>query len=657
MTRSPGQGLPELREQVIRVVEGLPRKDPAFSIEIGWASTYDALFAGEVDKAREESVLEVAMKKGRCIVAGRGGAGKTQMLHRLMVLAARADVIAVLIDLKNWTKDDYGAWDEWTHSSIVDGVSFLLERFAQPNVDALGLDYLPPSTKKLLVVDGLNEIIAPIGQKILLALDDFVGRQIGLSILVVDRLTRRSLPSPSRWAFATPLPISDEIIAKHCGDDAVSSARSDSLRSPYFLDAAIREDEVTKSPSETHRRFLLDHGGLQDLEIVRVAEAAFGLYMEARTRTFSKDSLIAKIGVELADRLLQTGVVVESDDGVQFVHHLVHDYLAAYHVASLDEREWTPGLLQVISFDGASFDTISMVLSQLRESAADLFLRSLYDWNLYAAAYALSDADETAGPSYEMRLIIYAMLAEKRFDIFEPTRQRAGDALAITHSSAASEIKASRTLSDLLDAVARTKSEKNWFAEWVTLFRHAPGSDLSDQDLEHIRDDSSIDGWTVANVARRSVLTGEQLARLRGWLGETRSVVRWRIAHVLGAYASIENAQILLKLLREDTDSNVRYGAVRSLVEQAARATNDALRSDVRDLLVNVMPVLQTEQKLKEELRRALLVVPEQTPRSWWNVIAPISKRGFETENDLDGQEAWRRFIDVAAARYAPQDE
>jgi hypothetical protein len=655
MTRSPGQGLSELRDQVVSAAESLQRKTPEFSLDVGWASSYDALFAGDLKKAGEQSVLDAALKKGRCIVAGRGGAGKTQMLHRLMLTAAHAGIIAVLIDLKNWTKDDYGAWTEWTESAVVDGVAFLLERFSQPAVDALGLDYLPPSTIKLLIVDGLNEIVAPIGQKILLALDEFVGHQIGLSVLVVDRLTRRALPSPHRWAIATPLLLSDEVIASHCGDEALRSTQNDSLRSPYFLDAAIRKDVVAESPSETHRRFLHDHGGLEDVELQRVAEAAYGLYLEARTRTFSKASLVARVGADLADRLLQNVVIVQSgeSDSVQFAHHLLHDYLAARHVASLGSDQWTSDLLQVISLDGASFDTISMVLSQLREEAADIFLRSLYDWNLYAAAYALSDADEKAGPSHEMRLIIYAMLAEKRFDIVEPTRERASDALAITHSSAAIEIKACNSLSDLLDAVGRAKSEKDWFSEWATLFLRAPSSDLPDQDLERIRDGDSIYGWTVANVARRSTLTSAQVGRLREWLSDSQPVVRWRIVHVLGSHPSTENSQTLLASLKGDEDSNVRYGAVRSLVEQAARADNDDLRLAVRDLLVYVIPELATKPKLKQELRNAMLIVLAQAPASWWGVIAPIARRGFESEQDLDGQEAWRSFVDVASARYA----
>jgi hypothetical protein len=143
---------------------------------------------------------------------------------------------------------------------------------------------------------------------------------------------------------------------------------------------------------------------------------------------------------------------------------------------------------------------------------------------------------------------------------------------------------------------------------------------------------------------------------LRGWLDDPQSVVRWRIAHVLGSYPSTENSQALLESLKGDKDSNVRYGAVRSLVEQAARSNGDELREAVCGLLVAVMPALATERKLKEELRRAMLIVPDQAPSSWWEVIVPISRRGFELEQDLDGQEAWRSFVDVASARYAPSE-
>jgi hypothetical protein len=650
MTKSPGQGLQSLHEAVQQAVQKLEFSKPEFELTVGWAATYDDLFAGRTEKTVETAVLERTLRIGRCVVAGRGGGGKTQMLHRIMRTASTKGVICVLVDLKDWTKHDYQSWDEWTTSDIGAGASFLLERFAQPKVDAMSLDYLPPTAKKLLIVDGLNEIMAPVGQAILFALDEFAGDQIGLSVLVADRLTRRSFPSPTRWALASVLPLAPDVVAKH-----YQGPNSENLSTPYFLDAAISKKSVGETPSQTHRRFLVNHGGLVENELTTLAAAAYGLYSETGTRTFPFAALVAKVGQDLASRLTQTGVIVKAAhaDDSQFAHHLLHDYLSARAVAELPQEDWTPAVLRTISFDGSSFDTISMVLAQLKREEADKFLRCLYDWNLYAAAYALADlTDESAGPSREMRQVIFAMLAEKRFDLVTPTRQRAADALAIAQTESATKIRASDSMSSLFAALRSVNSKEDWFNEWVHLFTSAPDKRIDDKDLERIQNEDSILGWTVANVARRMRLEDAQAKRLRVWIANGSPVVRWRIAHVLGAHPSTKNMQTLSDLLKGDKDADVRYGAVRSMVETAARTSNSDLRSSVVSVLVDLTPILVADKKVKEELKRALQIEPRQAPQDWSNFIARIARSLYLAESAPDEREAWRRYVDLIQARY-----
>ena len=77
-------------------------------------------------------------------------------------------------------------------------------------------------------------------------------------------------------------------------------------------------------------------------------------------------------------------------DDASFRHHLIHDYLAALHMAQ-DRSTWTPGGFDTITLTASSFDPLAMVLEQLPDPAdADLFLRRIYDWNFYGAAYALA---------------------------------------------------------------------------------------------------------------------------------------------------------------------------------------------------------------------------------------------------------------------------
>lgn len=174
--------LPDVKRSVSRTISDLPLHRPPFCIDIGWAENYDQLFAGNTETTSESQVLVRTLAKGRCIIVGRGGGGKTQLLYRTMRAAGHQGALPVLIDLKLWTQADYPRWKEWIASDIGAGASYLLARFSQPRVDALVLDYLPPPTVKLLIVDGLNEIAAPVGQEILVALDEIArDRLINLS--------------------------------------------------------------------------------------------------------------------------------------------------------------------------------------------------------------------------------------------------------------------------------------------------------------------------------------------------------------------------------------------------------------------------------------------------------------------------------------------
>ena len=631
---------------------------PPFELEVGWASNYDDLFAGRVEKAVETDILTTTMRRGRCIVSGRGGGGKTQLLHRAMNAAANDGVVAILVDLKDWTAADYAIWKEWTSSDIGAGATFLLERFAQPEVDSLTLDMLPPSTKKLLVVDGLNEIVSSVGQEILLALDEIAGDQIGLSVLIADRMTRRELPSPNRWALASVLPLSCEQVAKYGGNELAARIGAENLSTPYFLDAAIRRKMVGESPSETLRRFLVDHGGLNADEFQALSAAAFELYVESRTRTFSFDSLTNRVGGDIGRRVLESGAIVRvgAADDSQFVHHLLHDYLAAWYVVRLPRERWVRHVFDAISFDGGSFDSVSMVLSQLKSADADEFLRRLYDWNPYAAGYALSDmTSDNDGPSVEMQSVIFAMLAEKRFDLVGPTREKASDALSLVNARAADPIKACDTMSCLFLALRSIRSSHGWFDEWVLLFITEPEQVIPDADLERIRSVDSIIGWTVANVARRVRLSTQQQESLRSWLTDDSAVVRWRIAHVLGAHPSAENIEALWTLLKCDGDGDVRYGAVRSLVEAAARTGDPALHKLAVERLIERGPSLAAEKRVKDELKRALLVVPEMAPKDWLSALAEIARGVYEMEEDPEEREVWRNYVDMAEIRYRPQ--
>jgi hypothetical protein len=186
---------------------------------------------------------------------------------------------------------------------------------------------------------------------------------------------------------------------------------------------------------------------------------------EDQTRTFSFEAFAAIAGPGVAAELADCGVLVRTGaDSAQFSHHLLHDYLAARHVSELPEAGWTPATLNTISFDASSFDTVALVFEQLDEGRADDFLRRLYDWNLYAAGYALGERPTDAvEPGHRDANRHLRNARREAICLVEATRQRANDVLLLIHSPAAVPFREGATLREVFAAVDPVVSDAPWF--------------------------------------------------------------------------------------------------------------------------------------------------------------------------------------------------
>lgn len=654
MTDAVLHTLENLRSTISDSIRKLPVAHPSFELQIQWSQSYDGLFAKSGDVTAENLVLKHVRARGRCILAGRGGAGKTQLLYRTMRHALDEGFLPILVNLKDWTSADYASWKAWTSHEISLGAGFLLERFSLPATTALELDALPPNTLKLLVVDGLNEIAAQVGQEILLCLDELARDQVGMYVLIADRLTRRELPSPTRWALGMTLPISSEQISKFVDIQSHDGSDVQSLSMPYFLNAAIKGRTIRASRVETHAQFLLTHGGLAEPELDALAEAAFGAYEETGSRTFSRSELNKLEAHNLVDRLTEAGIVLLTPTGdMQFSHHLLHDYLAARFVAQMTDGQWTASVFRTISFDGSSFDTVSMVFSLLNGERADKFLRRVYDWNPYAAAYALSEGPIAGdGPSDEVQTVILAMLAEKIFDILEPTSRLARDAISLVDGPIAEALRACTSLDLLLEFVRGINSSNQWFTEWKKIFTLEKKDSISDTDFKKIGSTDSVAGWTIANVAKRITISEPQHVLLRALVADASATVKWRIAHVLGALPSIKNVDLLQTLLNDEKDAYVQYGSLRSLLEAAARTSDKRVQNAAVDALLRNMAKISERPKLLAEAKRGMLVRKEHAPHNWSQIVHELSRGFYEFEQDEEGKDFWRRFVEEADIRY-----
>jgi hypothetical protein len=285
MNISPKQQLKNLKAAVLKELAVLPDEKPRFSLQLGWTNNYDDLFRGTFEQSNEERLLNKVLRAGRVIIAGRGGGGKTHLLYRTMRLASNSDFIPIFLDLKKWTGPDYELWNNWVSGDIAEGASVLLERFSRPKVSAIELDWLPPTTKKLLIVDGLNELSAATGQQMLQALNEIVSDQIQMYVIVADRLIRRQLPSEKRWTLGAILPFSEDQIRAYCAKSQIGNADLHALVIPFFLNAAIKGDLAAGSRVEMSREYLVKHSGLNEIQLDRVASFAFSAYLHNRART------------------------------------------------------------------------------------------------------------------------------------------------------------------------------------------------------------------------------------------------------------------------------------------------------------------------------------------------------------------------------------
>jgi transcriptional regulator with XRE-family HTH domain len=398
----------------------------------------------------------------------------------------------------------------------------------------------------------------------------------------------------------------------------------------------------------------MTHSGLDGADLDRAAAAAFGAYSDSRARTFSLRSFRDRSSPSIVERLTNSGTLIpEAEDAAHFSHHLQHDYLVARYVAALPPEEWTHRTLEIMTLEQSSFDPVAMALEHLAGDRADAFLRSLYDWNLYATGYALGEsANGPVAPSREMQTVIYAMLAEKRFDLVLQTRRRATDALLMIPSGLARHFADAPDLEAILGELEKVQTSAGWFRQWRDLFIRRANQTLAPPELEALGSDDSVIGWTAANVARRMKLTQDQLAQLRSKLAGAPGTVRWRIAHVLGAFPSQENFATLVQLIDDPSDQLVQYGALRSLAEMAARADSAELREAIVTALLARIDMIERNRRFKDELARVLVIDPSFSPPDWKHVVARFAREFFVRTEDPLQQDKWRAYVADVEARY-----
>jgi len=276
---------------------------------------------------------------------------------------------------------------------------------------------------------------------------------------------------------------------------------------------------------------------------------------------------------------------------------------------------------------------------------ADKLVRLVYDWNYYGAAYALVDGCV----SEETRVVVLAMLADKRWDIVKATATQVSDALQLDRSQVASQLLAAKDRAEVFRVVRAVSSNQRWFVDWVVLFTTPDATRLAASAVDGLRAEDSIMSWTLANVLRRCQLDDAGVETLIAVSQDTSPVVRWRAVHALGALPDQKSIEALQPRLDASEDRWVRYGAVRSMVEVAAGASNLGLREAALAVLTDELQRGDFDESMLRELGRALDVDPQ--PAGWPLSVAPLIQQLIGLSESLAEQEKWGRLMATIISR------
>jgi hypothetical protein len=627
----------------IKLSDSLDKLKPIIELRAGICLDYLHLLRGEHNKEiGPKGLLLLAQTNGRIIVCGRGASGKSTILRRTALRAGGLGHAPFFADLSRW---DPEATLEWPacRANPRDAFDFLLQRFGLSSRGIADAELLDPSLQKFFFIDGLNETPGSTADEILSACDGVASLVVGASVIVSDRLVRRNLEKEVRWRFVMPLPVAEtEVIRLTTGVDLPVNTRA-LLSLPFFLDRAIH-GELRNSPLSTIKELIVDKGKLAKETLPKVAAASYEAYEIDGSRSFSRARFDERGISEIAQSLIVGGILVRLDETlVAFQHHWFHDYLASVHVAT-NEDLWSVEkchhTLDVLTFKANSFDAVSFVLELTRGDASGRFLRAVFDWNPYAAGYALASANVAPDDvPHDVRIIVLAMLADKKFDRHFYTAQRAKDALALLQDDEAVRFRDIPTREALLETVKELPPAGPEFERWRSFFTQA-GLAVSEELTGALYEEDSIVGWTAANVIKRLELPKSLVPQIVRASRDSRAVVRWRAVHAMGGFPRRPFVFALFDRLANDSNENVKYGAMRSLVEIAS--FDAKFTTLIVDETIKRIGLVSKSKAVVGELSRSTFLTEHfQPPSNWVSEMSRLFYALADRADDSAEAERW----------------
>jgi hypothetical protein len=603
-----------------------------FGYSLVICSDFAQVLKGEGRAHAISEVARLALSEGRVLIQARGGAGKTTVLHRVLKHPGRSALTSarlhcILINVLDWySSDRYG-------QSLQKAVESSPYRSTN---DAVTTSSLSSRVETVILLDGLNEVPDQAALKLLEEVEELTSRNPHLGVVVTDRLTRRPV-GRLRWVLSTLTPVPAAQVHEIL---ALPSDQADIgvLDNPFYLERARHQGRDLVSLGDIHRAYF-HQLGFSSTQIQTLGEATLQQYRIMKGRTIDLDILASAAGSEVVDRLKSTGLVVNEDNVFRYVHHLIGDFLVVVPVVDLPAR-WTREIFDALTFSGSSFDPLTILLEETEADKRDQLLRRIHDWNFYASSYLLTQvrrSHQAVAPAVE--LVLLAMLAEKRFDRIKASVEQAEDVLSAYPTPLARRFLEAESLSAVIDIVSGQWYDTEWFPAWYNIFTHRPGEPSTDSDVFSIIDSEGVVAWSAANMLRRALVTKNQLLQIRALIAESDPIARWRVVHVLGAHPSSDSADLLFDRLQFDDYIWVRYGALRSIIEQAATVNEDN-RQALFERFATYADFLLLEPALLRGIERDLLV--SDAPSDWADSTGLLLERLWAGATSVSEQDRWR---------------
>lgn len=642
-----------------------------------------------------EQLLKRVQMSRFIILRGAAGSGKStsmRYLAELLMQNDRAGVVPIYLQLRRLdpkeiqTPNNVATSDTDPEQYIKPLLNASIVPLGIADLKQLGEQAVTMDDGVMLIIaDGLNEIYGEEAAGFILKQLTTYVTQRGLNAcaLVTDRITPRD--GITTWQQARIERLTLDVVHAQFAVKKIetlnylSEADLTLLQTPYFLAYALEHNTShLSSPAEAVAAFFNQLEFKGDV-LDRMAKAAFNAYKDHHSYRFDVAPFIQIVGQDIFDKLIQEGVIdiiptevnMYADtqslpQQAQFDHPLKHDYLAARYLSQHQEA-WTPKTLDIVSFESNSFDALSMTLELLpNEELADTFVERVHNWNWAAALVCIAKAMRTGGGrhSQEIQMAVLALVTEKLFDPVQPIRQRANEILSLFPATIATPYKQVSNLNELYSLVqqqVRVETQRTgrevWFSQWSDLFVRSPKTALNEQDLKNIVHHQGIIGWTAANVFRRFELTEPDIRQLHAYYDACMtcdpndwqaSTIRSRVVHALGTSDTQSVVDLLFQALNEDNYVWSRISAARSLVEIAALTTNDTLRHEIIDALIDLVKKTNSRMLAIKTLREiGQSAFYRNAPGAWEQTVTPLIELMRDMQQQKPEEEWWSGLLNL----------